>query len=237
MARLAVTVLLKLRSGRSNLAQICRSQDATIVRDRCLELRSLLHSPPQYTELEKYARALSSMLMENYSKIVTHDLSYATRLKLALIVRRFDDPKKLRAFLESPIKKTVWFNLHADYLTYTHETIPYNEFIDSFDFLLLPQSSLLRQASERRPSPGSRTKVYHPPRAVAKWRTHDTASLTLSSSTNIPSPPSSSLAARPTLPPIRDELRAFFPDSKMPHAATLPPSPSTVILQPNQHSD
>jgi hypothetical protein len=108
--------------------------------NRSREFRSLLQPTPTCTELVEYALGLSSMLMENYAKMIFHDLSYATRLNLAIIVWHFgDDPERVRAFLRSPISKRVWESLYADYLNYSQQDIPYLTFIQSFDFLLSRQ--------------------------------------------------------------------------------------------------
>lgn len=95
-ARKAIEVLLELREDLSRITQDSLSEDAKILLRWYLKLQSQLQPPPKRTELEEYARELSSMFasmfVENYSQYILQDLTYATRLKLAIIFWHFDDP-------------------------------------------------------------------------------------------------------------------------------------------------
>lgn len=222
---MAITVLLEIslesRNGHSDLAQDSLSRDARIFLGRSRELRSLLQPTSTCTELEGYALGLSSMLMENYSKMIVHDLSYASRLKLTIIVWHFgDDPELVRAFLRSPISKRVWESLYADYLNYSQQDIPYLTFIQSFDFLLS------RQLPRRQVISETRDYGYHPPQALTEQRLHPT-SVPQPQSTSLPS---SSLRldaeVHTTLPPLREVMEGLFPGSE--NAASRNPSSMTL---------
>ncbi|KAJ5472080.1 hypothetical protein N7539_008649 [Penicillium diatomitis] len=143
-------------STRDTLAMDSLGQDARMLLRRRLELQNQLQAPP--TELEEYARALSSMSVDMNAQYTVQLLTYGTRLKLAIIFWHFNDPDLIRGFLRSPINKKVWESLYADYLAYSQQTIPYLEFIQSFDFLLSPQ------LPKRLASPKSRGTGYNPPR-------------------------------------------------------------------------
>jgi hypothetical protein len=210
-ARMAIKELLGLRKDLSRLTQESLGEDAKILLHWCLELQSQLQPPPKRTELEKYARGLSSMFVsmfaENYSQYIIQDLTYETRLKLAIISWHFDDPDLVRGFLRSPINKKVWEGLYADYLIYSQQDITYLEFIQSFDFLLSPQ------LPKRLASPESGGSACHPSRTLAKQR-HHPVSIPQSQSTNLQSPLPLRPDAndRPTLPPIHEVLKGVCPD-------------------------
>lgn len=110
-ARRAIKVLLELREDLSKITEDSLSEDAKIILRWCLELRSQLQPPPKRTKLEEYASGLSSMFaslfVENYSQYIIQDLTYATRLKLAIISWNFDELDSIREFLRSPIRRKV----------------------------------------------------------------------------------------------------------------------------------
>jgi hypothetical protein len=206
-ARRTIEILLELRKDCSTLAQDSLSQDARILLHWCRELQSQSPLSPRCTELEEYARELSSMFVENYSRYVLQDLTYSTRLKLAIIFWHFADPDLLRGFLRSPINKTVWERLHADYLLYSQQDISYLECIQSFDFLLSPQ------LPKRLACPVYGDGEYHPPQNLAKRRRHP-MSIPQSQSTSLQSllPLRPDASGRPTLPPIREVLKGVCPE-------------------------
>jgi hypothetical protein len=210
-ARMAIKVLLGLRKDLSRLTQVSLGEDAKILLHWYLELQSQLQPPPKRTELEKYARGLSSMFVsmfaENYSQYIIQDLTYDTRLKLAIICWHFDDPDLVRGFLRSPINKKVWEGLYADYLIYSQQETTYLQFIQSFDFLLSSQ------LPKRLVSPESGHSGCHPPQTLAKQR-HHPVSIPQSQSTIFqylqPLRPDANV--RPTLPPIHEVLKGVCPD-------------------------
>ncbi|CEO59633.1 hypothetical protein PMG11_04301 [Penicillium brasilianum] len=210
-ARLTIEVFLELRKDLSSLTQESLGEDAKVIFHWYLELQSQLQPPPKRTELEKYAQDLSSlfasMFVENYSQYIIQDLTYDTRLKLAIIYWHFDDPGLVRGFLRSPINKEVWEGLYADYLTYSQQDITYLEFIQSFEFLLSPQ------LPKRLASPKLRGSARHTSRTLAKRR-HHPVSIPRSQSTSLLSslPPRPDANDRPTLPPIHEVLKGVCPD-------------------------
>ncbi|KAJ5904806.1 uncharacterized protein N7473_001722 [Penicillium subrubescens] len=228
-ARAAITVLLELNDGHTNLAQDSLSRDARMFLNRSREFRSLLQPTPTSTELVEYALGLSSMLMENYAKMIFYDLSYATRLKLAIIVWHFDDdPEHIRAFLRSPISKRVWESLYADYLNYSQQDVPYLTFIQSFDFLLS------RQLPKRQATSEAKKCENYLPQALTAQRHHPT-SVPQSQSTRLPSlSPRLDADVRIKLPPLRKVIEGLFPGPE--NAASRKPSSSTLghdsTLQP-----
>jgi hypothetical protein len=159
--------------------------------------------------------------MENYAKMILHDLSYATRLKLAIIVWHFgDDPERVRAFLRSPISKRVWESLYADYLNYSQQDIPYLTFIQSFDFLLS------RQLPKRQAISEARDCGNHLSQALTEQRHHPT-SVPQSQSTSLSSlSPHLDADVRITLPPLRKVIEGLFPGSE--NAASRKPSSSSL---------
>ncbi|KAJ5891353.1 uncharacterized protein N7473_007581 [Penicillium subrubescens] len=122
-AMIAVKALLYLRDDLRTLAihsQNPLSQDARLIIDKCQELQSRLQQPPSCTELEHYALDLYTMLVDSYSREIVLSLSYATRLKLSLIVWHFDASSRepspeLLAFLRSPNDKKVLETIHVRY--------------------------------------------------------------------------------------------------------------------------
>ncbi|GLA78623.1 hypothetical protein AtubIFM55763_011637 [Aspergillus tubingensis] len=117
--------------------------------------------------------------------MIVHDLSYASRLKLTIIVWHFgDDPELVRAFLRSPISKR------------------------SFDFLLS------RQLPRRQVISETRDYGYHPPQALTEQRLHPT-SVPQPQSTSLPSSSLRLDAeVHTTLPPLREVMEGLFPGSE-----------------------
>jgi hypothetical protein len=142
------------------------------------------------------------MFVENFSRYALQDLTYDTRLKLAIIFWHFADPDLFRGFLRSPINKTVWERLYADYLLYSQQDISYLEFIQSFDFLLSPQ------LPKRLACPLYGGSEYHRPQNLAKRRRHPVSIPQLQSTgLQSPLPLRPDASDRPTLPPIREVLK------------------------------
>ncbi len=209
-ARMTVQVLLNMRDDPSKIDLSALSQDARMLFHRRLELQRQSQPAPKSTELKDYARELSSLFIENYSQFIMQDLTYATRVKLALIFWHFDDdPALVRGFLRSPRNRKVWESLHADYLKYSQQNIYYLEFIQSFDFLLLPRLPKLLYGLL------SGDSGHHPPRTLAKHRQYrypgsirrlQSNGLQSNGLQSLPCP-GPDASARPTLPPFHEVLK------------------------------
>ena len=161
------------------------SQDARLLLDGCRDLQNGLQQPPSCTELEGYALSLLPMLMESYAGTIVPNLSYATRLKLSIIVWHFHAPsckpspepvashfdassyepsQGLVTFLRSPLNKEVWEILHVRYQKMC-QLVPFDDFMRSFDFLL--SSQLPREPPTNQPESGHSQFQLQPPRTLA----------------------------------------------------------------------
>ena len=145
---IAVQALLRLRNHLPSLEYISRqnslSQDARLLLDKCLDLQRGMQAP-SFTELEDYALNLSNLLLESCSREIVPNLSYTTRLKLSLIVWHFnasssESSSELLAFFSSrsPFDKKVCETLHVRYQNHICQTVTFDDFRCSFDFLLIP---------------------------------------------------------------------------------------------------
>jgi hypothetical protein len=118
------------------------------------------------------------MLVDSYSREIVESLSYATRLKLSLIVWYFNasscEPSpELLAFLRSPIDKEVWETLHVRYQDHIRQQVLYDDFMHSFDFLLLSRlspSQLPRKHPASQPESGNSQYQPQPPRTLVSRR-------------------------------------------------------------------
>jgi hypothetical protein len=98
---------------------------------------------PRCPELEDYALYMNTLLVDRYSREIARGLSYATRLKLALVIRHFDTSSSepspgLLAFFSRPLDNKVWEALHVKYQNHISQTVSFHNFQRSFDFLLIP---------------------------------------------------------------------------------------------------
>lgn len=140
-------MLLNLRAPLPTLNTLDRrslSRDARLILNKCQYLHRTLQRPPTCPELEDYAHHIYAMLVENFSEDIVQNLSYDARLKLALIAWHFDT-EGLHKSLRSPINKTAWATIYANYQAHSPRQILYDDFRQSFDFLLLSQQPTSQQ--------------------------------------------------------------------------------------------
>ena len=119
------------------------SQDVKLLLDVCQDLQRSRSQKACITELEDHTIGLSNELLNTCVREVVPYLSYATLLRLSLATSHFDasslEPSPgLIAFLRMPHDNAVWEILHLRYESLMHQSVPFDDFKRSFDFLLIP---------------------------------------------------------------------------------------------------